>query len=226
MFTLSWWTLPWHKGWEGESQPPTSCKDPEASSQQLQPLQTSHSPSVKSTWWGAGTTPTAPPVWPSSWQGTGQSQWTCQTQDAGLEEAHITGSQHPAGHLGQLLRGDVLLHFPSQLEVLELCSSVEQEISTFPEDQSKLLVVVIDGLTGLGEASYSWVSFIIWNKVLHNCLFVWFNNLPVRFSFPAQPHVVHLRSFKIDSIISLTHLRSFLLLMNVLVFPLTFDLDN
>ena len=59
-----------------------------------------------------------------------------------MEEEQITGRQHPAGHLGQLLRGDVVLHFPIQLEVLELCSSVEQEISTFPEDQSKLLVVV------------------------------------------------------------------------------------
>ena len=50
--------------------------------------------------------------------------------------------QYPAGHLGQLLGGDVLLHLPLQLEVLEHCSSVEQEVSTFPEDKSKLLVVV------------------------------------------------------------------------------------
>jgi len=52
------------------------------------------------------------------------------------------GGQHPAGHLGELLLGDVLLHLSRQLEVLEHRRGVEQDVAGLPKDERQLLVVV------------------------------------------------------------------------------------
>ena len=52
------------------------------------------------------------------------------------------GSQHPRCKLGLLLRRNVLLHLPSQLEVLEDGSCMEQLVARLPKHQGQLLVVI------------------------------------------------------------------------------------
>ena len=52
------------------------------------------------------------------------------------------GAQDPGCQLAQLLRTDILLHLPGQLEVLEDGSSMKQLISALPEDKCQFLVVI------------------------------------------------------------------------------------